>query len=65
MKANQFLNGKIIIEFDSRCESILSPDKKLQFLPCKTCGEMEWKGRGAVSFLCDICFENNGASIGI
>lgn len=52
MKSNHDNYGRVKIEFDSQCESILSPCKSFKLLPCDICGKLEWKSLNVVSFVC-------------
>ncbi len=49
------ISGQFTVEINPQCESILSPDGKLQLIPCDHCKKLEWKSLNVVSFFCDSC----------
>lgn len=57
MKVESDLLGNVTIQFNIQGEAILSPDQKLQLLPCDGCKKLDWKELNVISFYCPTCFE--------
>lgn len=46
-------NGTVTIKYmPQNGDMLLSPDKTQQYLPCESCGSLQWVATNVVSFIC-------------